>query len=152
MWVPIDSYEKFLEVRARRWNERPHGLVVFAETNGGEAWCWNTTSPATRGEYPVARVEVFRYRLYAPSFSGFLYRNILQAFSEVEDREQLEQIKEACAEAAVVANDALREEIALVVSQIENIDPNEDPKTQALSWTDYENQVRRVFGEVYVCL
>ncbi len=148
IWAAVEPYDSFLAVRGRHWDECPEGLIVFAETHGGDAWCWDTRSTAA-GEHPTARVDVFSIEPFAPNFPGFLYRSILDALRELEDCTQAQGIRNACAAAEQVADIALQHEFRFVASRLESIGSDEAAKALALSWSGYERLVSRLFGEAY---
>jgi hypothetical protein len=123
--------------------------IMFAQTGGGDPWCWHSGIPTQGDEFEIHEVDLFMYIPRAPTFEKFVLRTHLQGLVHCED---LEFLDDCIAPDMPLLRSVLSPHYLELVAELErrirvafaSSAPN------PFSWNECTTIIRRELGDRYI--
>lgn len=123
--------------------------VMFAQTGGGDPWCWHSGIPTEGDEFEIHEVDLFMYVPRAPTFEKFVLRIHLQGLAHCED---LEFLDDCIAPNMPLLNSVLSPEHLEIVSAVQKRIRTAFAGSAGnpFSWEECKAIIRKEIGARYI--
>jgi hypothetical protein len=122
---------------------------MFAETGGGDPWCWHSGIPTQGDEFEIHEVDLFMYVPRAPTFEKFVFRTHLCGLAHCENLEFLDDC--IAPDMPLLHSVLLPDHLEIVVAiqkRIRAAFANSAPNP--FQWEECKDIIRREVGARYI--